>query len=179
MVRNTLALAGLGGDNYYLRMTADAAVYHMLAEDFIVSLSASAGAVGAYNGTTLRLSNRFFVGGDSFAGWAAGGIGPRDSNTGDSLGGKYYYTGIGELSFPLGLPKELGFVGKAFVDVGSLWGAVETSNVLDVPSLRVATGVGIQWVSPFGPIRVDYTFPLADQSYDRRQSIRFNIGARF
>jgi outer membrane protein insertion porin family len=91
---------------------------------FIVSVGGSSRSdVQPYGASsTLRLTNRFFVGGDNLRGFAAGGIGPRDLNTGDALGGRYFYTGTTEASFPLGLPKEIGIVGKAFVDVGSLVG---------------------------------------------------------
>ena len=129
------------------------------------------------------MTERFFVGGDNLRGFAAGGIGPRDLNTSDALGGKYFYTGTAEASFPLGLPKELGITGKAFVDVGSLWGA-ETNynynvNVVDDPTMRIGAGVGVQWVSPFGPIRVDYAWPVQQQYYDKTQNLRFGFGTRF
>jgi outer membrane protein insertion porin family len=181
LLRNTIAVAGLGGDNYYFRTTADATFYQQIVEDFVASISGSVGYIAPFNNTTLRLTNRFFIGGDSLPGWAVGGIGPRDANTTDSLGGQYYYTGIGELSFPLGLPKEIGVVGKAFVDVGSLWGAVQQAgaNILDDQLMRVGTGFGLQWLSPFGPIRIDYTFPLVFQPYDKLQNIRFSFGTRF
>lgn len=183
LLRNNWAVGGLGGTEYYVRTTVDAVIYQQLAEDVIVSIGGSAGVTQPYNNTTLRLTNRFFVGGDNLRGFAAGGIGPRDANTGDALGGRYFYTGTAEASFPLGLPKEIGIVGKAFVDIGSLWGA-EPSNgfntsIFDVPSMRVGTGLGIQWVSPFGPIRVDYAIPVASQSFDRTQNLRFGFGTRF
>ncbi|HKV15234.1 MAG TPA: outer membrane protein assembly factor BamA [Reyranella sp.] len=181
LIRHTIAVAGLIGDNYYFRTTADATFYQQIVEDFVASISGSVGYIAPFNNSNLRLTNRFFIGGDSLPGWAVGGIGPRDGNTGDSLGGQYYYTGMGELSFPLGLPKEIGVVGKAFVDVGSLWGAVPQAgaNILDDQLMRVGTGFGLQWMSPFGPIRVDYTFPLVHQPYDRLQNIRFSFGTRF
>ena len=181
LIRHTIAVAGLIGDNYYFRTTADATFYQQIVEDFVASISGSVGYIAPFNNTNLRLTNRFFIGGDSLPGWAVGGIGPRDGNTGDSLGGQYYYTGMGELSFPLGLPKEIGIVGKAFVDVGSLWGAVQQAgaSILDDQLMRVGTGVGLQWLSPFGPIRIDYTFPLVHQPYDRLQNIRFSFGTRF
>jgi outer membrane protein insertion porin family len=181
LIRHTIAVAGLIGDNYYFRTTADATFYQQIAEDFIASISGSVGYIAPFNNTNLRLTNRFFIGGDSLPGWAVGGIGPRDGTTGDSLGGQYYYTGMGELSFPLGLPKEIGIVGKAFVDVGSLWGAVQQAgaSILDDQLMRVGTGIGVQWLSPFGPIRVDYTFPLVYQPYDKLQNIRFSFGTRF
>ena len=183
LLRNNWALAGLGGTQDYVRSTVDAVIYQQLAEDFIVSIGGSAGFAQPYNGTSLRLTERFFVGGDNLRGFAAGGVGPRDGNTGDSLGGRNFYTGTAEASFPLGLPKEVGIVGKAFVDVGSLWGTEPNYNynvnVLDVPSMRIGAGVGVQWVSPFGPIRVDYAWPVAQQYFDKTQNLRFGFGTRF
>ena len=179
LLRNAWAVGGLGGTEYYVRSTVDAVIYQQIVDDFVVSVGGSAGFTQPYNNTTLRLTNRFFIGGDNLRGFAVGGIGPRDANTTDALGGKYFYTGTAEMSFPLGFPKEIGVTGKAFVDVGSLWGAEETSNVLDDASMRIGTGIGVQWVSPFGPIRVDYAIPVAQQPYDRTQNLRFGFGTRF
>ena len=183
LLRNTWALAGAPGTQNYVRTSVDAVIYQKIVEDVIVSVGGSAGFTQNYSGNQLRLTERFFVGGDNLRGFAAGGIGPRDLNTGDSLGGKYFYTGTAEASFPVGLPKEIGISGKAFVDIGSLWGA-ETNytynvNVVDDPTMRIGAGVGVQWVSPFGPIRVDYAWPIASQYYDKTQNLRFGFGTRF
>jgi outer membrane protein insertion porin family len=135
------------------------------------------------SGAALRLNNLFFIGGDTLRGFAVGGIGPRDSITADALGGTYFYSATTELSFPLGLPKEIGIFGKAFVDIGSLWGlggpAQYSNTVLTSNTMRISTGVGIQWVSPFGPIRIDYAIPLQQDPWDKTENIRFSFGTRF
>ena len=59
----------------------------------------------------MHLSNRFFVGGNNLRGFQFGGIGPRDRDTDDKLGGNLYYVGSAELRFPLGLPKSCGCSG--------------------------------------------------------------------
>ena len=182
LVRNTVAFAGPPGDNDYVRVTADATYYQTIIDEVVGSVGASVGYISPYNNSVLRLTNRFFIGGDSLAGFAVGGIGPRDANTSDSLGGQYYYTALGEMSFPLGLPKEIPLLGKVFVDAGSLWGggtSLTGASVLDDSSMRVATGLGVQWISPFGPVRVDYTFPIVYQPFDKTQAIRFSFGTRF
>ena len=182
LLRNSIALGGLGGTEYYLRSTAEAVIYHSLIEDVVASVGGTVGFVTTYNDVPLRLNNRFFIGGDSLRGFRVGGIGPRDANTTDSLGGKYYYTGTAEMSFPLGFPKEIGLLGKAFLDVGSLWGPadrVSATNVLDSQSMRVGSGIGLQWISPFGPIRVDYAFPLVQEAWDKTENLRFSFGTRF
>ncbi|CAN5770298.1 outer membrane protein assembly factor BamA [soil metagenome] len=183
LLRNTLAVAGAIGTEQYFRTNADAVYYQSLFEDVVASIGGSVGAVLPYNNSSLRLNNLFFIGGDTMRGFAVGGIGPRDSVTADALGGTYFYTGTTELSFPVGLPKEIGIFGKAFVDVGSLWGlggpAQYSTTVLTSNLMRISTGVGIQWVSPFGPIRIDYAIPLQKESYDKTQAIRFGFGTRF
>jgi outer membrane protein insertion porin family len=183
LVRNTVAVATAPGTQQYFRTTADAVYYQPIIEDFVASIGGSVGAIVPYNYTSLTLNNLFFIGGDTLRGFAVGGIGPRDSNTGDALGGTYFYTGTTELSFPVGLPRELGIFGKAFVDVGSLWGlggaAVYSNTVLTSNTMRVATGIGIQWISPFGPIRIDYAIPVVQDPWDRTQNFRFSFGTRF
>lgn len=184
MVRNTVAVAGLIGTEQYLRTTADAVYYKTLVEDVVASIGGSVGLVVPYNNAYIRLNNLFFIGGDTLRGFAVGGIGPRDAGTTDSLGGQYYYTGTAELSYPLPfIPKEVALLGKAFIDVGSLWGVQQgtynSTSVLDSQLMRVASGVGIQWVSPFGPIRIDYAWPIQYEPWDKQQNVRFSFGTRF
>jgi len=182
LLRNTVALGGPPGTENYVRTTVEGVIYQTIIEDFVASVGGSVGLIGTYNDSTLRINNRFFIGGDSLRGFRVGGIGPRDANTSDSLGGKYYYTGTAELSFPIGLPKEIGILGKAFVDIGSLWGSADNPaqvSILDSQLMRVASGFGIQWISPFGPIRVDYAFPLQKEYFDKTENFRFSFGTRF
>lgn len=182
VIRNTVALAGPPGDNYYIRFTGDATFYRQIVEDFVASIGGSAGYISAYNNSVLRLNNAFFVGGDNLRGFAVGGIGPRDAITGDALGGTYFYTASGELSVPLGLPRELNIIGKAFIDVGSLWNPsaiVPGVSYLDSQLMRVSPGFGLQWISPFGPLRIDYAVPIVYQPYDRIQNVHFSFGTRF
>jgi len=183
LLRNTVSWGGLGGDNYYVRVTADAAYFQQIYEDVVATIGGGIGVILPYNNSIPRLNNLFFIGGDTLRGFAVGGIGPRDANTGDALGGMYYYTGTSELSFPLlFIPKELGLLGKAFVDIGSLWGTADNTSVfsiLDSNAMRVGAGLGVQWISPFGPIRVDYAVPVAQQPFDKTQNFRFSFGTRF
>jgi outer membrane protein insertion porin family len=183
IARNTLALGGLGGTDYYFRATVDGVYYQSLFENVVMSVGGSAGFVEPFNNTTLRLNNRFFVGGDNLRGFRVGGIGPRDAITTDALGGKYFYTGTAELSFPIpGLPRELPFFGKGFVDVGSLWGSADNSSlfsVLDSQTMRVAPGIGLQWISPFGPIRLDYAWPIQQDPWDKTENLHVSFGTRF
>ena len=177
LIRYSLDFAGLGGTEHYVRNKLEAQYFYEVFDEVVLMISGQGGVIYPIN-DDVKIANRYFLGGDNFRGFRIGGVGPHSG--GDALGGKYYYVGTAELSFPIGLPRELGILGKAFIDAGSLWGAEEKgASVMDSKSIRVSTGIGLQWVSPFGPIRVDYAIPLRRESFDKKEAFRFSFGARY
>ena len=175
-------IAGLGGDAKFIKNEIGAGYYLPLDDDkdWRLAFLGNAGNITGLGGKDVFITNRFFVGGKNLRGFDRSGIGPRDTKTGDALGGNNYYTGTAELGFPLGLPDELGVRGAIFSDVGSLWGVDETgSNILDDSAPRMSVGAGVGWASPFGPIRVDFSHPLAKNSLDKTQVFQLNFGTRF
>ncbi len=172
-------LAGIGGDVYYLKNTVSGAQYYSFAKDWILTGSGRVGYIVGL-GEDVEITDRFFLGGDSLRGFATAGVGPRDRNTRDSLGGEWLYNGTIQLIMPLGLPDELAMNGRIFSDFGSLGGVnPSNSSVFDSASLRASLGAGIGWVSPFGPINVDVGFPILKESLDEKESLRVNFGTRF
>jgi outer membrane protein insertion porin family len=170
-------IAGLGGNVRYLRSVVTGGYFHPFAPQWVLSLLGEAGNIVGIN-DTVRIEDRFFVGGDNLRGFATSGIGPRDRQTGDALGGRTYYTGTVQLGFPVGLPQELGITGRVFTDFGSLFSPVEP-GIADTRSLRVASGAGVSWASPLGPIRLDLGIPLVRQSFDKKELFRISFGTRF
>jgi outer membrane protein insertion porin family len=45
--------------------------------------------------------------------------------------------------------------------------------------LRFSTGVGVTWVSPFGPLKLVLAKPLNDKSGDDTQLLQFQFGQQF
>ncbi len=172
-------LAGLGGNVRYIRTVVEYGHYFPVFSDVTALLGVEQGYIVGL-GEDVRIDDRFFVGGDNFRGFSVGGIGPRDTSTGDALGGNIYYVGVAELSFPLGLPKEYGILGRAFSEVGSL-AAVddEGSGIFDVGSPRSSAGIGFAWRSPFGPVQVDLAYPIVAEDVDLTEVFRFSFGTRF
>ena len=120
------------------------------------------------------------MGSNNFVGFQNSGIGPRDKTTDDSLGGNVYFTITPELRFGLGLPEELGIKGRVFSTTGSLTGIdSDISNYYDEASLRLTTGAGVLWESPFGPIRIDYSTAILKENYDKTETFSFNVGTLF
>lgn len=173
-------LAGLGGTVSYIRGRAKASWFYPVAEGYVFALLGEVGMIEGLGNKDIRIVDRFFVGGDNLRGFRFGGAGPRDISTGDALGGKRQYLATIEQSFPSGLPEELGLTGRIFTDFGLSTGIDKTGvNVRDSGTIRISSGVGASWRSPFGPIRLDFGFPLVKESYDRTEVFRFSFGTRF
>lgn len=196
-VRYGLDVAGLGGDVSYIRNRVDSALFLPLERligdpDYVLTVSASVGHLAPLNsrrpfnatlnvgGERDRIVDRFFLGGENLRGFAIAGVGPRDTSTRDSLGGRLLWTASTELRYPLPLPSELGLLGRAFVDAGALsQGPSAGSRIFNNSSPRVAVGVGISWRSPFGLINIDLAKAVAKQPFDETQIFRFGFGTRF
>lgn len=175
--------AGLGGDAHYVSGKVGASHFTPVYEDVVFNILAEAGAIQGVGSEDVEINERFFLGGTTLRGFEQAGIGPRDITTRDALGGNFFYRGTAELSFPIFLPDELGVKGHAFSDAGSLWEIDETSSLAnpfdDGQAVRVSAGVGLSWRSPFGPIRVDFGFPIVKEDFDEEERFRFNFGTRF
>jgi outer membrane protein insertion porin family len=172
--------AGVGGPTKHFRVRLKGAQYYPVTEDWVLSVRGDAGYIVGLFDKSVRLLDRFFVGGESIRGFEPSGIGPRDKNTLDALGGEWRYSGTVEMAFPLGLPNELGIKGRVFSDFGSS-GKTEpkSPDILDSSSLRVSVGAGLTWVSPFGPIGIDLGIPLLKESFDEKELVRLNFGTKF
>ena len=172
--------AGVGGSVKYLRTTASAQVHFpVVRDDWIASLTAEEGIITGL-GDDVAITDRFFLGGNDFRGFARAGLGPRDTLTNDALGGKVYFITSAELAFPVGLPEDSGVRGSVFTDIGTLSRPGITSpTVKATGSVRVSYGFGLSWTSPLGPLRFDWAWPLRKESWDREETFRFSFGTRF
>lgn len=173
--------AGLGGDARYVSGDIGASYYIPFYEKkVILNFMGETGAIHGISDEDVKINERFMLGGNNLRGFERGGVGPRDRETGDALGGNLYYRGTAELSFPIGLPEDMGVAGHAFTDFGSLWDIDETGpEVIDENSIRAAGGLGISWRSPMGPVRVDVAFPYIKEEFDEEENFRFSFGTRF
>jgi outer membrane protein insertion porin family len=173
-------LAGLGLQNRYIRHEVRAEYYYSIVPDVVFSLTGSGGHILGIFGEDVHLSNRFFIGGANLRGFQFGGVGPRDSETDDKLGGNLYYVGSAEVRFPLGLPDELKIFGRGFVDAGSLRDIDVSGPTLDESNgLRVAAGVGLSWLSPLGPLSINLAQAIQKEEKDNTEFFMLSFGTRF
>ncbi|MBO6807090.1 MAG: outer membrane protein assembly factor BamA [Thalassospira sp.] len=175
-------VAGLGGDESYLRTRVEGGYYYPLdrEHEWVLSTRGATGYIFGFDDDT-RISQRFMVGGANLRGFEAAGVGPRDIATGDALGAKMYYTGSVQMDFPLGTPDEFALTGRIFSDFGSSQDVdgARPGEIYDTGTLRSSVGVGVGWESPFGPIGVDISQAITKEDHDKEEMFRLNFGTRF
>lgn len=172
--------AGLGGKVAYLKNTIGASWFYSPVEDVVLNIRGAVGDIERARKKTIRITDSIMLGADTFRGFEYGGLGPRDSQTKDPLGGTRFWTGTVETLFPVGLPNEFGIKGAAFTDFGTTWKpGVRGSQVLDKRSVRVSVGLGLSWSSPFGPLRIDYAIPVKKEKFDETQRFLFGFSSRW
>ncbi|HSZ66713.1 MAG TPA: outer membrane protein assembly factor BamA [Xanthobacteraceae bacterium] len=184
-------VAGLGGAAKFARTTQDVRYYHELGGDVVGMVRGQGGYVAPWGGQQLPLLDGFFGGPQLVRGFAPNGFGPRDITPGttmDNLGGNAYWTTSAELQAPVPfIPQDAGLKVAAFTDVGSLWATSASSattiaalspsqQIANSSAIRSSIGAGLIWDSMFGPIRVDYAYPLTKQPYDVTQRFQFTAG---
>jgi len=172
-------VAGLGGDEKYVKFDAKAYKYYTISDDYTFKFFINGGYIDGYGGKEVRLAHRYYLGGSTMRGFEYAGIGARDKYTKDALGGNWMiYTGA-EFQFPVGLD-EVGIRGRTFVDAGALGKPdnIDKDFVEYSDKIRVSTGFGFQWLSPMGQIDVDIAFPIAKEKYDETEVFRLNFGTR-
>jgi outer membrane protein insertion porin family len=125
----------------------------------------------------LPFFKHFYAGGPgSVRGFTQNTLGPTTTYGGYSqvqpLGGPIKTTG----SFEFFFPRLLGGPGtriSAFVDYGNVWAR---KGDFSLSSMRVTTGLALQWESPVGPISISYAIPLRKEEGDDIERLQFTFG---
>lgn len=106
----------------------------------------------------------------------------------NSFGGNILTTASVELLFPMPLVQDRGRIRSSiFFDVGSVFSsdcsktqiALNNCGRFDAGDLRYSVGVGVTYLSPFGPLTFYLAKPFTKNSRDRTKTFDFTIGAGF
>ena len=163
-----------GADLTYYRSSYQHQWYYPLARDLVFNTNGQIGYAGGYGNKPLPFFKVFYLGGvNSLRGYQTASIGPKDTN-GDSLGGSRLLLGSAEILFPFpGLQKDKSVRLSWFVDAGTI------GEKYDFSEMRYSTGLGFNWYSPVGPIKISFAKALNAKPDDRRQAIQFTLGTVF
>ena len=65
-----------------------------------------------------------------------------------------------------------------FADAANIWG-VDYNSSLDNSGIRSSVGIGLDWLTPVGPLTFSLATPITKESTDIEETFRFNIGTSF
>jgi len=165
-----LSSKAFGSDYNYSKILIDLRRYHEIKPKVVLALRARAGHIESFGDTqSVPIYERLYGGGaDSVRGIKDRYLGPADMD-GYPKGGNTSLIYNMELRFPV--YKDFG--GVAFYDGGGVW--KDISDV-DLTDLHHSVGMGLRYMTPIGPLRVDYGYEVSG-GHDKR--IHFSVGQTF
>jgi outer membrane protein insertion porin family len=159
----SLEFAGLGGDIGFMKYIGETAWYFPLFWEFVLAPHAKSDYVNKTRTKKLPDYEKFYLGGiGSLRGFERDDLAPRD-NDNNSIGGDRFVQFNLDLTFPI--VKDQGVFGGLFFDTGRVYGDNESIE-LDPSDLRQSAGLGLRWMSPMGPVRLEYGFILDKEDSD-------------
>jgi outer membrane protein insertion porin family len=166
--------SGLGGDVSFSSYFTEATYYHLLFWKAIVKVRGYGTMLQEVGDNPIPFDRRLQLGGiQSIRGYQAGEIGPRD-RYGNRIGGDRALFSNVECLVPL--VEQLKLNGVAFFDVGNAWNVADSPFLKDV---KAGVGVGIRWVSPMGPLRIEYGWKLNPRKGEEPGAFAFAMGQLF
>ena len=145
--------------------------------DMIGKVSLYLSAVNSLDNSDVRISKRNQVPYNRLRGFEQGKVGPKDGD--DYVGGNYVST----LNLSTNLPGILNTMENLdfsyFIDFANVWGVDYDSSINQSNFIRSSTGIGMDWLTPVGPLSFSLTQPITKKSSDKTETFRFNLGTTF
>ncbi len=169
------------GDAKYNRISYRTKNYFPVSDNVTLKLGVDLGYGYGRNDSDKHLPffKKFHVGGPgSVRGFEQSTLSPSTANDPDSfLGGNLKTVFNLELITPmpfLGDNKAVRLI--TFIDAGYGFGLKDD---FDVDDLRVAGGIGMQWLSPLGPLSFSLAKPVKEKENDKTEVFQFQLGGVF
>lgn len=193
-----------GGDFNYLESKLNFRFYQPLipkGDWLIFRYNLSLGVISSTDGSIVPYIHRYRAGGiTSIRGYEPYALGPsiraqgyKDYNTPRSvfvgsddpanaddrlvIGGTQTMVNNFELESPV--VKAAGISLVTFFDAGNAFGDPWGNGGINLAELRTSVGFGVRWLSPIGPLRFEYGFPLNPYPDERKAVFDFTIGSAF
>ena len=164
----------LGGSNFFTRYSAYSAWFLTPFWKMTFMGRGRIGYLQGNEGHTIPLYERYRLGGiQTIRGFKAYTIGPKAPN-GEVIGGDKELLFNFEAIFPLITSIKL--KGVVFFDAGN---AFDIGEPYRMEKLRTSAGVGIRWISPVGPLRLEWGYNLSPKEDEQRHGWDFAIGTFF
>lgn len=168
-----LASYYFGSEVDYYKLAGQSSWYFPVFRKNTFVVSGRAGYIHPMRETVeVPIQKRFFMGGrTTVRGFKEESLGPRAAD-GTPTGGNYMLN----LNTEFRVPLQYGFNVALFVDAGSVWLSGVPNAGFD---LRESAGIGLRYVTPIGPIALDYGWKLDRREGESASEWHFTIGAVF
>tara|TARA_B100001057_G_scaffold231379_1_gene231643 strand:- start:1488 stop:3731 length:2244 start_codon:yes stop_codon:yes gene_type:complete len=125
----------------------------------------------------VRISKRLYIPSYRLRGFAKGKVGPVDNN--DYIGGNH----LTSVNMSATLPNILEGLDNldvgVFLDAANIWGIDYNSSLDDKSTIRSSAGIGLNLLTPIGPLSFSFANPITKASSDKTETFRFNLGTQF
>jgi translocation and assembly module TamA len=162
------------GQTFFTSLEGSISAYLGFGEEdrFVLAGRLNAGTlVGGGDLSAIPATRRFFAGGGgSVRGYSFQEITPYNAED-EGTGGRSYVTA--NLEARINVTETIGIV--PFLDIGT----VTDNTVPDFSDIKMGAGVGLRYMTPFGPLRLDVAVPLDPYEGGSRYAIYAGIGQSF
>ena len=162
-------------DTNTLTNTYNYKIFKELYENNVSTFSFLFKGASSLTGDDVKLSERLYIPGRKLRGFESGKIGPKDGS--DYIGGNYVSAINATTTVPI-LENVQTVDIVMFADAANIWG-VDYDSSLDKSGIRSSVGVGLDWLTPVGPLTFSFAQPITKEPTDIEESFRFNIGTSF
>jgi len=180
-----IAPAQLGSSVPFATVLAQHSQFVPVLDDVIFVYSLRGGYGDAFDaGEQVPIRERFFLGGrTTVRGFSENSIGPTVGKANDPLGGDLMANVNVELRFPL----LWGFGGAVFSDAGGVYlQNCKAANdepiqncAITFDNFRRSAGLGLRYITPVGPLGLDYGIKLDRRAGESFGEIHFSVGNIF
>lgn len=195
-------LSLLGGDFNFAEFKANLRTYYPVSPKgdwLIFKYNGTLGGIASTDGSVVPYIHRYRAGGinsvrgyDWYSlgpairvtgyngGYRASFIGSDDPGSSEDrlvVGGTQIFVNNFELESPI--IKAAGISAVVFFDAGNAFGDPWGQGFINPLDLRTSYGVGVRWLSPMGPLRFEWGFPINPYEDERKSVFDFSIGSLF
>ena len=190
-----------GGDFNFVETKLNVRFYQPLIESerLIFRYNGTLGAIYSTDGSIIPYIHRYRAGGiNSIRGYDWFTLGPAiraygyrpsqqsaflgsdDPTAADErlvVGGTQTWINNVEVEIPI-VPAA-GIRAVVFFDAGNAFGDPWGEGSIQISELRMAYGTGVRWLSPMGPLRFEWGFPIQPYPEERKMVFDFSMGSLF
>ena len=148
-----------------------------MSDDMIAKASIYFKTINNFSDSDVRISKRAFIPYNRLRGFEKGKVGPIDNS--DYIGGNYVYAANLSTTLPQILTTVENLDFSYFIDIANVWGVDYDSSLKKSNKIRSSTGLGLDILTPIGPLSLSYSIPISKSSTDKTENFRFNIGTNF